>query len=202
MASDQRGAQERRGLLLQKLHTWADAGCQQRLSCGRSLWEGCISVVMEHLWQAALRCFLELSHRSFLGARGENSTVFQNSWPLGDETPPAWIIKAQRELSEKSTLSSAWGRRSLLESTLRSLGSSSRLAEYAQSSSSPVGWDAEMQTLCPQGSLFVCHQLSVQMILTVLVWNNKEQGRDTVMASYMWSHSCALCGQCLATKRW
>lgn len=46
--------------------------------------------------QTALWYFLEFSHRSFLGARWENSTVFQNSWPLGDETPPAWIIKAQR----------------------------------------------------------------------------------------------------------
>lgn len=37
----------------------------------------------------SLWCFLEVSHRSFLGARWEDSTVLQNSWPLGDETPPA-----------------------------------------------------------------------------------------------------------------
>lgn len=88
-----------------------------------------------HTWAAAaIQALLELSLRSFLGAGWGNSTVVQNSWPLGDETPLAWIIKAQKDCSEKSTLTSAWGRSHLLESTLRSLGSASQLAEYAQSS--------------------------------------------------------------------
>lgn len=88
-----------------------------------------------HNWAAAaIQALLELSLRSFLGAGWGNSTVVQNSWPLGDETPLAWIIKAQKDCSEKSTLTSAWGRSHLLESTLRSLGNASHLAKYAQSS--------------------------------------------------------------------
>lgn len=128
----------------------AHLGCCRlpAVSCGRCLWEDSIPVLMKYLCQIVFWCFLKFSHRSFLGATWENSTVFQNSWPLGDEIPPAWIIKAQRDCSEKSTWSSAWGRRSLLERALRSLGSFSDVAEHAQSSSSLMGWDAEIRVRC------------------------------------------------------
>lgn len=97
------------GLLLHKLHTWADAGCQQRLSCGRCLWEDCVSVLMEYLWQTVLWCFLESSHRSFLGARWENSTVWwENSTEM--RLPRHELLKL-RETVQKSQHELAHGKK-------------------------------------------------------------------------------------------